>query len=118
MPDMDPSLASWAQAGGVVAFAGAVLLQLRDFRRELGPLFKSIGETLAEVKATMAALLERERTRAERLAAQDAARRASSRTPSGGAPVADWEDEETHPIALPLRSPGLHGPSRPPRGGG
>lgn len=114
----DPSIAGWIQTGGVVAFASAVLLQLRDMK----PLFKAIGDTLTEVRTTLSALLERERARAERLAAQDAARRAAAVTPVGGVPLLpfDDEDEVTNPIAIKPRaatSPGLHGPSRP-RGGG
>ena len=53
MPSADA--ASWIQAGGVVAFASAVLWELRSQR----PVLQSIKEVLA-------ALLERERIRGER----------------------------------------------------
>lgn len=94
----DGSLASWVQAGGVGLFAAAVLWQLRDLK----PVLKAVGETLTRVETTLSALLERERARAERLAAQDAARQAAQ----SGAPE-QWEGEETSPIAVapPRRTP-------------
>lgn len=51
----DGSLASWIQAGGVVAFATAVLVELRGIR-----------PTLTGIKEVLAALLERERIRNDR----------------------------------------------------
>ncbi len=51
------AVASWIQAGGVVAFAAAVLWELRLMR----PI-------LTEVKTVLASLLERERMRGEQRA--------------------------------------------------
>jgi hypothetical protein len=94
----DGSLTSWVQTGGVLAFAGAVLYQLR----ELKPVLKEVGEILSQVRSTLAALLERERARAERIAAQDALRaRGDSRSLLGEARVVEVapEDEDfTGPI--------------------
>lgn len=118
----DGSLASWVQAGGVGLFAAAVLWQLRDLK----PVLKAVGETLGEVKSTLAALLERERARAERIAAQEALRK--QLLSQQGAPVeTQWESDETRPIEVsaPRRNTpprggtagGGYGPGRPPRGG-
>lgn len=60
---------SWIQSGGLALFAGLVLYQLR----EISPLLKSLGATLTMIQTEMAALLERERVRGERYAAQAAA---------------------------------------------
>lgn len=93
----DSTIAGWIQAGGVVAFATAVLLWLRDYKREVAPVFAQLVTTMTTVQTMLAALLERERARAERLAAQDA--RARTRmTPPSGIPSAMYEDEETTPI--------------------
>ena len=92
----DASLASWVQAGGVIAFAGAVLMQLREIKPFLGELTKTLGE----VRTTMASLLERERTRAERLAAQDAARQAMQ-FKTGGAVPENWDGHPTGTIEIP-----------------
>lgn len=124
----DGSTASWIQAGGVLAFAGAVLVQLRDFRRELAPLLKGIGETLGFVQTTMSALLERERARAERLAAQDAARQAQANMRKQAVPESSWDGEgNTGAIEIPIEQPkkrmqtqpGVESPSyrSPARGG-
>jgi hypothetical protein len=118
----DGSVASWVQAGGVGLFAAAVLWQLRDLK----PIFKAVGETLTRVETTLAALLERERTRGERLAAQDALRRGRLATLEGREET--WEDEPTGaaevPVLPPRRTPprgapvvgGGYGPTKP-RGG-
>ncbi len=52
----DATVVSWVKDGGVALFALAVLIHLRDFRKELVPLLKSLGET-------QTALLERDRMR-------------------------------------------------------
>ncbi|HEY1554781.1 MAG TPA: hypothetical protein VGF94_08105 [Kofleriaceae bacterium] len=105
--------ASWLQAGGVLAFAVLVLVLLR----ELVPLLKALYEVLSKVRETLAALLERERMRGERLAATDAQRRMML------PPEADFDDPPTNPIAIPLpstrRTPphgvpiGVYGPKKP-----
>jgi hypothetical protein len=90
----DPT-AGWIQAGGVVAFAVAVLFELR----KLGPLFTAITTVLVDVRTTMSALLERERARAERIAAVEA-RRAALVGNSSGVPDS-WDDgPETQPIVI------------------
>lgn len=72
----DPtSLSSWLQTGGVIAFAGAVWMQLR----KLEPFLDGLNKT-------MAALLERDRMR-------DAARAVTA------PPVDEWE--ETTAVATP-----------------
>lgn len=91
MADVDATTASWIQAGGVLAFAGAVLWELRQLR----PL-------IAEVRQVLASLLERERMRAEQRAQLLAAQ---------AVPNQVWDDE-TDAIAEPLRR---H--RTPPRGG-
>jgi hypothetical protein len=106
----DGSLTSWLQTGGVLAFAGAVLYQLR----ELKPFLKDLVETLTLVRTTMAALLERERARAERIAAQEAARAMSAPLPE------TFEGELTGPIEVgaPRRTPpGGYSQHRPKTGG-
>lgn len=115
MPD-DPALASWIQSGGVVAFAGVVLLWLRDYKREIqanvAPVVTRLVETMQKVETTLAALLERERARAERLAAQDAAARRDA-----GVALAPADEENTQPIAtIPVRrrtDPGGYSYQRP-----
>lgn len=90
-------LAGWIQTGGVVAFASAVLLWLRDHKREITPVLTELGKTLGTVNSTLSALLERERARAERLAAIDAIRRGE------GVPQRRWNDDEdgnTQPIVV------------------
>lgn len=66
---MSGDTASWVQAAGVLAFASAVLYELR----QLGPLVKAwttvVGEVkteLGKVREVLSALLERDRIRAER----------------------------------------------------
>jgi hypothetical protein len=103
----DGSVASWVQAGGVLAFASAVLWQLRDLK----PLFSEIGRVIADVEKTLAALLERERIRHERQAAADAAR------------VPADDEGLTPPLGVATRlsraqsQPGTYGPFKPPREG-
>lgn len=82
MPDVaDSSLASWVQAGGVVAFATAVLWELRGLK-----------PTLRKIEDVLAALLERDRIRGER-------RRDSSgphhRPSSHSERPPEWSDGET-----------------------
>jgi hypothetical protein len=79
VPDADVQLASWVQAGGVVAFATAVLLELRAMRPVLG-----------EIKTVLAALLERDRIR-------DTRRRSDSSGPHYARPPTrpEWSDGET-----------------------
>lgn len=92
---------AWIQTGGVVAFAAAVLIWLRDYKREVAPVFAELVATMKDVKTTLAALLERERARAERLAAQDAVARRSA---ADAGVVAETFGEDTHPIAtIPRR---------------
>lgn len=90
----DASLTSWVQTGGVVAFAAAVLYQLR----ELKPFLKDLTSTLTLVQTTLASLLERERARAERIAAQDAQRAAAVINP-----VPEQFEDLTGPIEVPRR---------------
>lgn len=74
-------VAGWVQAGGVVAFATAVLVELRAMR-----------PVIAEIKTVLAALLERDRIR-------DSRRRDSSgphtRPSSHSEAVPVWSDNET-----------------------
>lgn len=92
----DGSVASWVQTGGVLAFASLVLLQLREIK----PVLTKVTEVLSEVGKTVAQLLERERARAERIAAAEAARRELGPVRADyGAPApepVDWE--ETPPL--------------------
>lgn len=88
----DGTTASWIQAGGVLAFASAVLWQLRDLK----PILKAVADTLLQVQLTQAALLERERVRAEAKAARDAA----------GVPAQTWAEETTQPIIERATPPG------------
>lgn len=66
--DLDPSTFSWMQAGGVVAFAGAVLLFLRDLK----PLLKDIRDEYTEIRTesamvrqTLNTLLQRDALRSQ-----------------------------------------------------
>jgi hypothetical protein len=116
MPDMDQSnnVASWVQAGGVVAFAAAVLWELKQLR----PIMSEVAQVLAK-------MLERERMRAEQRAQllqlqQGGERRAPI-------PVEGWDDT-TDAVAMPVKPPkkrsatsprgypvSVYGPLRPPR---
>lgn len=90
---MDAQAASdWLRTGGVGAFAGVVLYLLFQLR----PIFKALLKTLVETKEVLAALLERERARAERIAANEAARAAAAGE--------SWDDDETKPIAVKTRA--------------
>lgn len=66
-------MAGWIQAGGVVAFATAVMVELRAIR-----------PTLTSIKEVLSALLERERIRGER-----------RREPSAPHKRPEWSDGET-----------------------
>ena len=84
--------APWVQTGGLLAFAGAVLWELRQLR----PLFKQLVSErqedrtlIADVRAILAALLERERIRDERK------RRDSDRPVSAPIPAAQWPEDES-----------------------
>jgi hypothetical protein len=98
----DASIASWVQAGGVVAFAGAVLWELKQLRPIMG-----------EVKSILSSLLERERMRAEQRAQIIARQQA--------VPHQVWDDVTdaiTEPVPkvrrkTPARPFGGYGPSRP-----
>lgn len=99
MPDATAATtASWIQAGGVLAFAGAVLWELRQLR----PI-------MAEVKTVLASLLERERMRAEQRAQIIAAQ---------AVPAQVWDDttdaigEPVRRHATPARGT-VYGPYRP-----
>jgi hypothetical protein len=85
------SIASWVQTGGVGLFAAAVFWQLQ----QLKPILKQVGETLA-------ALLERERMRAER-------------TRQGGEVSENWDSPTTGPI-VEVRTP-ARAKTATPRGG-
>lgn len=114
-------VAPWVQTGSLLAFAGAVLWELRQLR----PLFERLvserqedRSLIADVRVILAALLERERIRDERK------RRDSDRPPSTPIPVEQWpEDESTglHEImARQRRSARIKTPAggvRPPRPG-
>lgn len=99
------------QAGGVGLFAAAVLWQLRDLK----PVIKAVGETMTEVRATLAALLERERARAERLAAMEAQRAIAQQQRGGEAVDENWDTPVTGPI-VEVRTPG-RAATNTPRGG-
>lgn len=94
---MEPGTASaaheWAQTGGTAAFAGIVLYLLFQLR----PILSAVLKVLGEIRELLAALLERERARAERIAAQDAARRQQQTDET-------WEDENTNPIAVAVKA--------------
>lgn len=108
MPDVEQStaIAGWVQAGGVVAFAGAVLWELKQLR----PI-------MSEVKQVLASMLERERMRSEQRAQLIEQRR----------PTHEIFDDTTDAVALPLTPPkrprsnprgypvGNYGPMKPPR---
>lgn len=107
MPDASAVDTSWIQTGGLALFASAVLVALRDFKKEFSAAIASFTQAVTDVNKTMssvrelqAALLERERARAERLAAKDAAVRSRAATPVGGVPEAFDDDPETAPIAM------------------
>lgn len=99
MPDLpDASVASWVQAGGVVAFAGAVLWELKQLR----PI-------MSEVKGILASLLERERMRSEQRA--ELIRQQAT-------PHYVWDDVTDaigEPVRrrTPARGLGTYGPMRP-----
>lgn len=101
---MTTEVAEWLQTGGVLAFAGAVMWELRQLRPLFAQLIQERQEDralVAEVKAILAALLERERIRDERK------RRDSDRpTTHAPAPSAWPEDESTglHDIMARQRS--------------
>lgn len=127
---------NWAQLGACGLFAFFVWRALRD----QAPALKSIGETLVEIRAalvmlpaiasvltsvqvTQAALLERERARAERIAAQQAQRESLLADLAPSAPQT-WEDEtkpiveapkkkraQTAPMGRPIV--GAYGPLKP-----
>jgi hypothetical protein len=120
MEGISSSTASWIQAGGVVAFGALVLVILR----QLKPVLDAVQVTLMDVGRTMAALLERERVRGERIAAADAQRRQQLAILE-----ADFDDPPTNPIAMrvpksALRTPshgvpvGRYGPMKPGDGDG
>jgi hypothetical protein len=96
MADIEQSnaVASWVQAGGVVAFAGAVLLELKQLR----PI-------MSEVKQVLASMLERERMRAEQRA---------QILQQQGIPENRWDDV-TDAVSMPVQKPILKRRS-PPRG--
>jgi hypothetical protein len=106
----DPALTSWLQTGGVLAFAGAVLWELRQLR----PLIKDWIEQrqqdrdlLGEVKRILSVLLERERMRSEqREKLIKMGRRAD--TPVG------WDDDDTG--AIEVERPTLKRPKTNPLG--
>jgi hypothetical protein len=62
-PDATAGIASWVQAGGVVAFAAAVWWELKLQRRERSDRDKEHTTILTSIKETLSALLERERSR-------------------------------------------------------
>ncbi len=118
--EQSTAIAGWVQTGGVVAFAGAVLWELRLMR----PI-------LAEVKSVLASLLERERMRSEQraeLIRQRDSRRGDSRPPQSRRSSRDEEfgfEDVTDAVAIPIQrraqtpgrgSPaGKYGPIKPPR---
>lgn len=77
------------EGGGSAAFACLVLYILF----QLKPILAALLKVHTETKEVLSALLERERARAERIAANDAARAAAAET---------WEQDVTNPIAVPL----------------
>lgn len=125
------ALSGWIQTGGVLAFAGAVLWELKQLR----PLFKAMieerqkdRETMTEVKVVLSSLLERERMRAEQRAQLiELRRRGDSDRPVSRRPQENYDDT-TDAVAMPLQpikkrhrsNPGGHpiggyGPIKPPR---
>lgn len=102
MSDEITQTASWIQTGGVLAFAGAVLWELKQLR----PLIKEWIEErradrdlIGEVKTLLAQLLERERMRSEQRA-QLLRRKAESDQPL----PEQWEDV-TDNVSIPTPVP-------------
>jgi hypothetical protein len=108
---MDPSTAtaSWIQTGGVLAFAAAVLWELKQLR----PLIKEWIDQrekdrglLNEVKTILSVLLERERMRA---AQRDLLlRQAGVTTPPSSTPPPlpadqNWDLDNTGAVEVPLQ---------------
>jgi hypothetical protein len=115
---MDPTgatTASWLQTGGVIAFAAAVLWELRQLR----PLIKGWIEErqrdrdlLSEVKIILGALLERERMRGE----QRAKLIKQGRLPPDDAPDEAFDDI-TDNVSLPEQKPKRQGTGHTPPAG-
>lgn len=83
----------WLQTGSSIGFAGIVLYLLF----QLKPVLLALLQVNAEIKSVLAALLERERARAERIAATEAARAASLTR------AENWDvDAETNPLSMPV----------------
>lgn len=75
----------------MATFAGLVLYLLFQLR----PIMTSVLKVIVEVKEVLAALLERERARAERIAANEAARKSRA-----GEQPQSWEEDETKPLTM------------------
>lgn len=110
----DPTLTSWIQTGGVVAFASLVFYELRQLR----PLVKEWIEQrkedrglLAEVKNILSVLLERERMRSE----QRAKLLRLSAERMGGAPE-DWDTDDTGAFEVETPSRPVKRPKTNPHG--
>jgi hypothetical protein len=86
------AVAGWVQAGGVVAFAGAVLWELKQLR----PI-------MAEVKQVLTSMLERERMRAEQR---------SQLLQQQGVPDGRWDDV-TDAVSMPVTPIKRRAPSNP-----
>ena len=122
MPTND-AIASWVQSGGVLAFSALVFWLLR----QLLPVLGEIKECLHEMRVTLGALLERDRMRDEREAADRARTAPVPRQSIGLRAVPEpesWDEDET-PLAEAPRHRARTAPfghptsGRPPtRGGG